>query len=76
MIGTDLSDFKKKLVDERIETSSQIKSSVFKNFKKFIETAKEISRKFFVFLYNFKVDWTEIFIFKILNRRCINFHIF
>lgn len=47
MIGTDLSDFKKKLVDERIETSSQIKCSVFKNFKKFIETAREISRKFF-----------------------------
>ena len=43
--GSDLSDFKQKLVDERINTSSQIKSSVFKNYSQFIETAKEISRK-------------------------------
>lgn len=43
--GTDLNEFKKKLVDERVETSSQIKSSVFKNYSQFIETAKEISRE-------------------------------
>lgn len=43
--GSELMEFKKKIVDQKTETSSLIKSNVFKNYYQFIETAKEISRK-------------------------------
>lgn len=43
--GSDLSEFKKKLIEEKSGVSNEIKVNVFKNYSQFIETAKEISRK-------------------------------
>lgn len=45
--GSELSDYKKQLQKEKEEISVGLKKKVFENYNQFIETAREISRKFF-----------------------------
>lgn len=44
--GSELSENKKLLLQEKEAVSSGLKTKVFENYKQFIETAREISRKF------------------------------
>lgn len=44
--GSELSDYKKQLQKEKEEISVSLKKKVFENYGQFIETAREISRKF------------------------------
>lgn len=44
--GSELSDYKKQLQKEKEDISVELKKKVFENYTQFIETAREISRKF------------------------------
>lgn len=44
--GSELSDYKKQLQKEKEDVSLGLKKKVFENYNQFIETAREISRKF------------------------------
>jgi hypothetical protein len=43
--GSELTENKKILLQEKDSVSSGLKKKVFENYKQFIETAREISRK-------------------------------
>lgn len=43
--GSELSENKRELLQEKESVSSELKKKIFENYKQFIETAREISRK-------------------------------
>jgi exocyst complex component 8 len=46
--GSELTENKKILLQEKDAVSAGLKKKVFENYKQFIETAREISRKYLV----------------------------
>lgn len=47
--GSELNECRKQLVSEKVGVSNLLKKKVFENYSQFIETAREISRKYHSF---------------------------
>lgn len=57
--GTELQQRKAKIQSFSDQTSSKLKKHVYDNYMQFIETAKEISRKFVIILFLLKLIESE-----------------
>lgn len=47
--GSELSENKSELMQEKESVSSDLKKKIFENYKQFIETAREISRQYNIY---------------------------